>query len=162
MCDKSCPLKRQSPNYTGGTLNKQEAREEASRATVERDRAPSIRQRSGRKPRIAFGRRKQDASSPRGRGRPIVTALPSWALQQHSGPKPGEEIASPVAGQPHSNSLAFAPLVTIGEAAAALRVAPRTIRRMIERGELHAVRIGRSVRIRRQNIERIISGVTDH
>jgi excisionase family DNA binding protein len=92
---------------------------------------------------------------------PALRIIPAWALQQCSDPKPGEEIASPVAGQPHSSSCPFAPLTTIGETATILHVAPRTIRRMIERGELHAVRIGRSVRIRRQDIECIIFGVTD-
>jgi excisionase family DNA binding protein len=92
---------------------------------------------------------------------PTLRIIPAWALQQRSDPKPGEEIASPVGGKPHSSSCPFAPLMTIGETATILHVAPRTIRRMIKRGELHAVRIGRSLRIRRQDIERIIFGVTD-
>jgi excisionase family DNA binding protein len=50
--------------------------------------------------------------------------------------------------------------MTIGEAATILHVSPRTIRRIIERGELEVVRIGRSIRVRREDIKQIISGET--
>jgi excisionase family DNA binding protein len=52
-------------------------------------------------------------------------------------------------------------LLTVGEAAAILHLSPRTIRRMIKRGELYVVRVGRSIRIRPEDIENIISGGTD-
>ena len=93
----------------------------------------------------------------------MIRDVPAWALQENSDPKLQEEISSSgsVAGQFEATSPPLLPLMTIGEAATILRVARRTIRRMIKRGELHAVRIGRSVRIRRQDIERIILGDTD-
>src|SRR5687768_6691258 len=46
-------------------------------------------------------------------------------------------------------------LVTISEAAQALRVAPVTIRRYITKGRLHAVRVGRGIRIDRDEVERL-------
>lgn len=44
-------------------------------------------------------------------------------------------------------------LLTIPAAAAQLAVSPRTVRRLVERGELVAVRIGRAVRIRRSDLD---------
>ena len=43
---------------------------------------------------------------------------------------------------------------TVDETARLLRVSPITIRRYIASGELEAVRVGRSVRVRREAIER--------
>jgi excisionase family DNA binding protein len=87
----------------------------------------------------------------------MVRDLPVWALQQQSSPELCDDIAS-VAGQSQVGSDPLVPLMTIGETAAVLRVAPRTIRRMIERGELKAVRVGRSIRIRPGEIRQIICG----
>ena len=81
--------------------------------------------------------------------------LPAWALEH---PNLRDEIDSSVAGQSQASSAPFLPLMTIGETAAILRLAPRTIRRMIKRGELDVVRIGRSIRIRREDIRQIIFG----
>jgi excisionase family DNA binding protein len=50
-------------------------------------------------------------------------------------------------------------LITVAEAAAALRVSTKTVRRMIARRELRRVSIGRLVRIRTEDIVRYI---TDH
>ena len=88
----------------------------------------------------------------------MVRDLPAWALQQQSSPELRDEIAS-VAGQSEATSATFLPLMTISEAAAVLHLAPRTVRRLINRGELSAVRIGRSVRIRHEDIRRIIYGI---
>lgn len=87
---------------------------------------------------------------------PPRATIPSWALQQSSNPKSQERFASPVASQPYSNSSAFVPLMTISETAEIFHVTPRTIRRMIRRGELHAVRIGRSIRLRAEEISRLV------
>jgi excisionase family DNA binding protein len=46
--------------------------------------------------------------------------------------------------------------MTVGEAATILHVSARTIRRSIGRGDIPAVRMGRSVRIRVEDIEHII------
>jgi excisionase family DNA binding protein len=48
-------------------------------------------------------------------------------------------------------------MFTIGEAAQALRVSPRTIRRQIFSGELGAVRIGRGVRVTLSELESYIA-----
>ncbi len=42
--------------------------------------------------------------------------------------------------------------LTIEELAALLKVSPRTIRRIIKRNELPAIRIGRQLRFRRESI----------
>src|SRR6476659_8906331 len=46
-------------------------------------------------------------------------------------------------------------LLTVNEAAEALRVAPVTIRRYITKGRLHAVRVGRGIRIDKSEVERL-------
>lgn len=48
------------------------------------------------------------------------------------------------------------------DAAAALRVSPKTVRRLVARGDLKAVRLGRLVRIHSSEIERLISGGGAH
>jgi excisionase family DNA binding protein len=53
-----------------------------------------------------------------------------------------------------SGQLAPEPLLTVTEAATVLAVSPRTVRRMIARGNLPGRRIGRSVRVARADLER--------
>jgi excisionase family DNA binding protein len=50
-------------------------------------------------------------------------------------------------------------LLTVREVAQTLRVSPMTIRRYIADGKLSAVRVGRSVRVSRDAIERFIEPV---
>lgn len=47
---------------------------------------------------------------------------------------------------------------TVDETATAFRVSPTTVRRLINRGLLPAARIGRSIRIKRAVIERLLQG----
>ena len=47
-------------------------------------------------------------------------------------------------------------LMTVREAAAALRLSEITIRRMIARGELRATRIGRAVRVHSEELEALV------
>jgi len=47
--------------------------------------------------------------------------------------------------------------MTVAEAAAFLRVSTKTVRRLIAQGALGYVKIGRSIRLRREVIERYIS-----
>src|SRR5262245_32720423 len=49
------------------------------------------------------------------------------------------------------------PLMTIPEAAAFLSVSTKTVRRLIAQGALGYVKIGRSIRLRKEVIERYIS-----
>jgi excisionase family DNA binding protein len=107
----------------------------------------------------AQGAGNQDASRSLVRGGPIAADLPAWALRRHD--YHTQKIASPFAGQPNSSSPLFSPLMTVSETAAVFHLSPRTIRRMIRRGELYAVRIGRSVRIRTEDIQYIIHGIAN-
>jgi excisionase family DNA binding protein len=47
-------------------------------------------------------------------------------------------------------------VLTITEAATLLKVSSRSIRRLIDRGDLTVARFGRSVRITRRSIDRLI------
>lgn len=49
-------------------------------------------------------------------------------------------------------------VLTIPEAAGRLRVHPRTVRHLIERGDLAAVRVGRQYRILSRNLEAFLRG----
>jgi excisionase family DNA binding protein len=48
-------------------------------------------------------------------------------------------------------------LLTAGEVAAQLRVSTMTVYRLIRRGELPAVRVGRNYRVRAEELERYLS-----
>lgn len=52
-------------------------------------------------------------------------------------------------------------LLTRPQAADRLAVSVRTIARLIERGELPAVRVGRAVRVRSSDVDTLIDGGTD-
>jgi excisionase family DNA binding protein len=62
--------------------------------------------------------------------------------------------------QPIAMPAQTAPRLALGinEAAKAIGVSPDTLRRRIGEGKLEAVRFGRRVLIRRENLERLISG----
>jgi excisionase family DNA binding protein len=62
------------------------------------------------------------------------------------------EIDTRAANQPDLPSL-----LTVPEAAAALRLSTRTVRRMLKSGSLASVTIGRSVRIRSTDLASLIS-----
>jgi excisionase family DNA binding protein len=49
------------------------------------------------------------------------------------------------------------PLLTVGETAAILNLSTRTVRRLIASGTIPVVSIGRSVRIRPRDVERLIA-----
>ena len=96
--------------------------------------------------------------------------IPSWASQPFDLDEPPSDpaptgVTSPCS--PHSSRAArtrpssFAPLMTVVEAATALRVSTKTIRRMIARGELRRVSVGRLVRIRAEEIEQYIRDRTN-
>ena len=48
-------------------------------------------------------------------------------------------------------------LLTIREVARYLKVVPMTVYRMIDRGDLKAVKVGRAWRIRREDLERYLN-----
>ena len=159
MNDDSRLSKRQIENCAGVARHKQGTDEQgSSRAIDAKDKSPPSSKSFGRTPGITFAAGKHHVSRSVPRVGPIGADFPAWALQQYSEPRPREEIASPVAGQRRSRSLLLRPLMTVGEAATILHVSARTIRRLIGRGEIPAVRMGRSVRIRLDDIEHIIFG----
>lgn len=53
-------------------------------------------------------------------------------------------------------------LLSVDDAAAILSVSPKTVRRMIDRGELTTCRVGRLVRIRRSDLARYIASCGLH
>lgn len=48
-------------------------------------------------------------------------------------------------------------ILTVREVAVYLKVSERTVRTMIGRGELNAVKIGKTYRIRREDLEELVS-----
>lgn len=71
---------------------------------------------------------------------PVETALPEWVREDHSHssstiPDNAAEL------RPH--------LMTLAEAAAQLRISPRTLCRMVKSGKLTALRIGQQLRFDR-------------
>lgn len=51
-------------------------------------------------------------------------------------------------------------LLTVGETAAVWAVSPRTVRRLIEAGEIKALRVGSQVRIRESELNRYLARTT--
>ena len=80
---------------------------------------------------------------------PLTTPPPDWPYFDRGG---GAEPAPAVTGSRRQ------PFMTVAEAAAMLRVSEKTTRRLIARGDLKAVRIGRSVRIHFSELENLIAG----
>ena len=88
-------------------------------------------------------------------------ALPSWvrvhsqeaeARRAAAALKNGSGLAATVAVETGDVTLR-----TVKQAASQAQVSPRTIRRLIARGELPAVRIGRSVRIQPRDLEAFLA-----
>ncbi len=71
---------------------------------------------------------------------PVETALPEWVRENNDA---ALSSASKNACDPQSS------LLTLTEAAAQLRISPRTLRRMVKSGKLTARRIGRQLRFDR-------------
>jgi excisionase family DNA binding protein len=57
-----------------------------------------------------------------------------------------------------SNDKPSARYLTVTEVAAALRVSNMTVHRLISAGDLSAVKVGRSVRLRADDVEAYLSG----
>jgi excisionase family DNA binding protein len=102
----------------------------------------------------AASRRNNDVEAP--------GAIPSWASQAFNHSEPSDPAPAGLTSRCSSQSAnasaarAFIPLMTVSEAATALRVSTKTIRRMIARGELQHVKIGRLVRVRAEDIVQYI------
>ncbi len=83
------------------------------------------------------------------RARPLTISVPS----ARTAIKP---ISPPLNGTLDGGRILPKQLVTVAETAYFFRVSEKTIRRMIARGELPVVRFGRSVRIHKELIEKIV------
>ena len=80
-------------------------------------------------------------------------AIPAWALAAPARATKPTSALTPIDD---------AQVLTITEAATVLRVCARTVRRMIDRGDLNAIRLGRSVRLRARDIANIIDSEHFH
>jgi len=107
--------------------------------------------------------RKQIRKAPRLRSKsdhPVrsVGDVPLWARVTSNGKAvvvgAAERMTLPVFDP---NSLSSSSLLTIANVAALLQVSTKTVRRLIERGELDAIRIGRSIRIQPGALTLLIS-----
>lgn len=58
----------------------------------------------------------------------------------------------------YSQSRSAPRFVTVAEVAAQLRVSNMTVYRLVQSGELPAVRVGRSYRIREEDVDRYLAG----
>ena len=93
---------------------------------------------------------------------PSLTAVvPAWAQESqiaHWRPVTTSHATVPQS-EPRSPTLGFLP---VSEAVAILKVSPKTVRRLLARGELREVRIGRLVRIHSSELEQLIAGGCSH
>jgi excisionase family DNA binding protein len=91
-------------------------------------------------------------------------SLPSWVRKHepHASKKPKPQLGSRQKRKGVEADCALAPpsqitkLMTVAEAAWRLNLSEKTIRRMIEAGNLAIIRIGRSIRIHPEVIEKIM------
>ena len=88
--------------------------------------------------------------------------VPDWALRHRH----AEAKAAPADVAPPTPAVPSGRLLRIPDAAARLAVSPRTVRRMIASGRLPAVRLGRVVRLREEDLaallaSSVIGGVND-
>jgi excisionase family DNA binding protein len=90
--------------------------------------------------------------------------IPSWASQAFDLNEPSDPAPAPSTSCCSSKSAdagatrAFIHLMTVAEVATALRVSTKTIRRMIARGELQHVKLGRLIRVRAEDIVQHLGG----
>src|SRR5262249_49265325 len=89
-----------------------------------------------------------------------ISRIPSWALDRERA-DPAQSQPAPLRlaalGTDGASPIPIAPLMRVSEAAAVLRVSTKTIRRLIAKGDLQVVRVGRSVRLRQEEINCYIS-----
>lgn len=98
--------------------------------------------------------------------RPVASEtgeIPAWAVQPRWGDQSNNQprrYARPSSGSAvrtdDSRPVALTVLMTVAEAAAVLRVSTKTIRRLIARGALGRVKIGRALRLRSVDLDRYI------
>ena len=89
---------------------------------------------------------------------PSVGDVPAWARDTSNGKVvDGGAVASSSLLAFDQKALSSSNLLTIVNVAASLQVSTKTVRRLIDRGELDAIRIGRSIRIQPGALALLIS-----
>src|SRR6516164_8772160 len=85
--------------------------------------------------------------------------IPAWSSWPNCGDGPHDraQIRAALRSGPAECSSPASPLMTVAEAAAFLSLSTKTVRRLIAQGALGYVKIGRSIRVCREVIERYIS-----
>ena len=86
-----------------------------------------------------------------------VGDVPAWARYTSNGKVvDGGAVASSSMPAIDQTVLSSSCLLTIANVAALLQVSTKTVRRLIDRGELDAIRIGRSIRIQPEALKLLI------
>ena len=89
---------------------------------------------------------------------PSVGDVPACARDTSNGKVvDGDAVASSSLLAFDQKALSSSNLLTIANVAASLQVSTKTVRRLIDRGELDAIRIGRSIRIQPEALALLIS-----
>ena len=87
---------------------------------------------------------------------PHIAGVPTWAKEPQIAPL--RALKAPLYNSAPAISTSPKPaLLHVDDAAATLQVSSKTVRRLVARGDLKAVRIGRSVRIPSSEIDRLIA-----
>ena len=87
----------------------------------------------------------------------VQGAIPAWAYantKASSADQQSHSQAEAHTSTPYPSALyqTYSSLITIAEAASILSVSTKTIRRLIKQGEITIIRIGRSIRIHKQDL----------
>ncbi len=106
----------------------------------------------------------QNHKPPRGSSRTVrnaalVDTVPAWARANDRPQLGGHGQQATHSSQDHDGPLSLSTgLLTVESVAAVLNVSVKTVRRLISRGELQIVRIGRNIRIKPDILEALIDG----
>lgn len=114
-----------------------------------------------------FEQARPDPAHPGSFERPVASEgrseIPAWAVQARWNDRSNNQprrYTRPCSGSAvrtdDSRPVALTALMTVAEAAAVLRVSTKTIRRLIARGALGRVKIGRALRLRSVDLDRYI------
>jgi excisionase family DNA binding protein len=82
----------------------------------------------------------------------MCKGVPEW-MEQNKTARSDEAAIAPTARPDLPGSAGGPRLLKVGDAAKILNVSEKTVRRLIERGELKPMRIGRSIRLHSEELE---------
>jgi excisionase family DNA binding protein len=159
MNDRSCLIGRRREGRDSADLDRSQDNP-ARRSRRRDDRRPGDQETS------AYGR-DAEADLENSVGSDSAThsqapAIPAWAAQARCEVRQNEirrdrSIASDRGLASNSITNVVQPLLSVRQSAARLNVSTKTIRRLIARGDLRGVRIGRAIRIQEEEIGRLIA-----